>query len=379
MKAFLPLVNIPPQEHEALVAVARECLADCRAQAHDGTVLFRPDGSGHYDAMWTRDLCYALEGAGSLMDMKEALGAIDYLLAGQRDDGAIPDRRQADGRSVYLAGPPDRPLGEDCPTDNASFMVKLLSAYVRHSGDIHAFLQRREALYRAMDTIPLSNDGLVFIDRNRLRPEYGFTDCIAKTGNVFFTTALYWEACGTLATLCARAEYHDDAHEWYERAERTWRRIGDFWDEEEGLYWAASEWGRLPDLWGSLYACVIRVASKSRAARVAERFLGNADRAILRGHLRHLPAGVYWPRLLGDVPRDTYQNGGYWAVPSGWLAQTLQLADEGAARRLISELVVEFTAHGAHEWITPTERRLPGYVASIANVLGAVQPSGKLA
>jgi glycogen debranching enzyme len=378
MKAFLQPLNIPPQEYETLVELARECLANCRAPADDGTVLFRPDGAGHYDAMWTRDFCYMLEGAGKLMDPGEALAAIDYLIAGQREDGAIPDRRQPDGVSVYRAGPVERPLGDECPTDNPQFLVKAVAAYAGLTGDVRAFLDRRDALYRAMDSVPLSPDGLVFVDPNRPHSAYGFTDCIAKTGKVFFSSALYWEACQTLAKLCARAENHDEAHDWYERAERCRPRLGDFWDEDVGMFRAASEDCRQIDLWGSVYASVTRVASKTQARRVGEFFLANWDRCIFNGHLRHLAAREYWQRLLADIGRDRYQNGGYWATPSGWLAQTIALVDNDAARRIISELISDFSEHGVCEWISAEEHVLPGYAASVANVLGAVQPSQKL-
>ncbi len=379
MKAMLPPLNVAPGVHQELVALTRACLAACRSRAKDGTVLFRPDATGGEDAMWTRDLCYLLEGAGALMDPREMLAAIDYLLAGQREDGAVPDRRGADGVPVYAAGPADTPLGRECPTDNPAFMVKLVAAYVRTTGDIRAFLDRRDALYRAVDTVPLSPDALVCVDRNRPHTEYGFTDRIAKTGNVFFSTMLYWEACQTLAKLCARAEYHDEAHDWYERAEPTSHRIGDFWDEDWGLFWAASEWCHQPDLWGSAYACVVRVATKTQARRIAEYFLGAGADCVLHGHLRHLPAGQYWHRTLRDVPRDTHQNGGFWSIPSGWLAQTVFLVDPPAAIRLIDDVLAQFLAHGVNEWISPSGGQVPGHVASVANVLGAVQPSKKLA
>jgi hypothetical protein len=378
MKPFLRPINIPTAEYEALQALARECLDGCRLVAADGTVLFRPDGSGHYNALWTRDFCYMVEGAGHLMDPAEILAAIDYLLAGQREDGVIPDRRQADGTSVYMVGGTANPIGADVPTDNAQFLIKAVAAYVGLTGDRQAFLDRRDALYRAIDSVPVSEDLLVYVDPNRAHPSYGFTDCIAKTGNELFTTLLYWEALGTLAQLCARAEYHDEAHEWYERAEHAARHMGDFWDESAGMFYAASQDCHQIDLWGSLYAAVIRAASKTQTARVAEYFRQWWDECVYEGHVRHLRAGEYWQRLLIDVAPDTYQNGGYWATPSGWLIQTIGLEDNLAARRLVTTLLEEFTAYGVHEWISPQERRLPGYVASIAKVLGAVQPSRKL-
>jgi hypothetical protein len=379
MKAFLGRINISPRQYAVFENLARECLNACRIVATDGTALFRPDGSGHYNAMWTRDFCYLVEGAGHLMDRAEILAAIDYLLGGQREDGLIPDRRHADGTAVYFAGPVDNPLGSAPPTDNAQFLVKAVAAYVALTNDLQAFLDRRDALYRAMDSVPLSADLLVYVDPNRPHPGYGFTDCIAKTGNELFSSMLYWEACQALAKLCARCEYHDEAHDWYERAEASSRRLGDFWSEDAGLFWAASQDCRQLDLWGSAYACVIRLASKSQAARVAEFFVRNAERCILHGQLRHLVVGEYWSRMLRDLAPDTYQNGGYWATPSGWLVQTVNLADPQAAHDLLDALEADFTTHGVHEWISPAGRHVPGYVASIANVLRVVQPSKKCA
>lgn len=378
VKAFLPPVNIPASQYEVLLSLAREALEACKVTAHDGTVLLRPDGGGHYDAMWTRDFCYAVEGLGGLMDPAQILAGIDYLLAGQREDGVIPDRVRADGTPVYLAGPVDAPLGNDPPTDNAQFMVKAVSAYCSLTRDLDAFFDRRHLLYKAMESVPRSADKLVVVDPNRPHSGYGFTDCIAKTGNEFFSTILYWEASHTLAKLCVGIEYHDEAHEWYEQAEHTARRMQDFWDDSQGLYRAASVSCNQPDLWGSAYSCVIRAASKSQSRRVAEYFLRWWEGLMLRGHLRHLPAGEYWHRTLIDVPRDTYQNGGYWSVPSGWLAKTLYLVDAAVAQRLVAELVEEFAQSGVHEWIGETDRAVPGYVASVANVVGAVQGSKHL-
>ena len=378
MKPFLQPLNIPTAQYETLARMAAETLAGCRAVADDGTPIYRPDASGHYDALWTRDFCYMLEGAGNLIDPAEALTGIDFILSRQREDGTIPDRVTASGEPIYLAGPVDRPLGRSAPTDNGPFMVKLVAAYVKLTGDLDAFLARRSNLYSAVDRVPLSTDMLVFIDPNRPHPDYGFTDCVAKTGNVWFGTILYWEACQTLAKLCARCEYHDEAHSWYEQAEHTSRRMGDFWDERIGLYRAASEDCNQLDLWGSVYACVIRAASKSHTARIAEYLAAHWDRCVLHGQLRHLPGSEHWRRLIADVPRGTYQNGGFWATPTGWLAKTMRALDEAWGRRVIDEVTADFEANGVCEWIGPREHCLPGYGASIANVLGAVQPSKKL-
>ena len=293
----------------------------------------------------------------------------------------MPDRVEVSGHPVYMAGPEDSPLGDEPPTDNAQFMVKLVAEYVDLTGDKAAFLARRGQLYAGMDRVPRADDGLVRVDRNYPHSTYGFTDSIAKTGKEFFTSLLYWEATRLLAQLCADAEYHDEAHDWYERAEPLKHSLDQFYDEEYGLYRAASRDGNQLDLWGSAYACVLRLASKSRAQRIAEFFRDTPEVSIWHGHVRHLPVGQYWDRLIrpGWPEPETYQNGAFWAVPSGWVAQVMALSDQASARALIYDLTDVWRREGIFECISPYASPMnEGYVASATCVLGAVHPAKKL-
>ena len=373
----IPPVRISRDSFLTLEALAREVIEGCRHLAADGTPLYYPDGSGHYAALWTRDFCYMVEGAGHLIPRAEMLAGIDYLLAGQSETGIIPDRRQADGESVYLAGPPSDPCGFGPPTDNAPFMAKLICAYGRVSGDHAATASRLGRVFVAMEGVPRGADGLVAIDRNEPQPGYGFTDCIAKTGKELFSSLLYWEACGQMAETLRRWERHDDAHDWYERAEKMGGRLQEFWDDGVGMFRAASEDCRQVDIWGSAYAAVIRAASKTQTDRIAEWLLQHLPTISLHGYIRHLPAGETWQRVLKDVPAGTYQNGGFWAVPTGWVARTIALTDDEAARRLVETLLRQFQQDGCCEWINAEQQALPGYGASVACLLGSVQRTKK--
>ena len=181
-----------------LEAAARRELAGCRVAAHDGTVLFTPDGVGSYGALWTRDYSYMVENAGDLLDPHEVRAAIVYLLRGQRADGCIPDRVQADGRPVYSAGAPDAPLGEP-PTDNGQFMVNLVHDAVRLTGDLELAREHLHALRRGLEYIPRSERGLAYIAPGERRSPYGFTDTVAKTGELLFSSLLDWDACRKMA------------------------------------------------------------------------------------------------------------------------------------------------------------------------------------
>jgi hypothetical protein len=201
---------------------------------------------------------------------------------------------------------------------------------------------------------------------------------VGKTGKVFFSSVLYWEACQKLGAICARFEYHEDAHYWYEHAEARADNLNQFMDESLGLFVAASEDCQQVDIWGNAYAAVVRVASKTQTRRIARFFLDFQDQFTWHGFIRHLPEGQYWERLLADVRPGTHQNGGYWPLPAGWVAQTIATVDEDAARALLAEVAAELDEHGVREWISPQEQGSGYHAASAAVLLGSVQSSKKL-
>lgn len=368
----LPPVRISAASYDALVALTKQVLAACRHEAHDGTPIYFPDGSGHYAALWTRDFCYMVEGAGPLIPKEEILAGIDYLLAGQREDGYVPDRVAADGTAIFFPGPPDKPIGSLPPVDNQFFMVKLICAYARATGDFGNARPRLDRVWNAIDAVPVGPDGLIAIDRNNPWPDYGFTDTVAKTGKVWMGSLLHWEACEQMAQTYKTWELHDDAHTWFERAEHAGHRLFEFWNEDEAMYRAAMRDCRQTDIWGSAYGAVLRVPSKTQSERIAHYLRRHAGEIMLHGYVRHLPAGEQWQRLFVDVPPETYQNGGFWAVPSGWVARTIALANEAYARQMMEGLIAQFARDGACEWINKDTEALPGYGASVACVLGSV-------
>ncbi len=70
-------------------------------KAFDGTVLFRPDGRGHYNALWTRDFCCMLEGLSKYIPHEDAVNAYYFIIERQREDGAIPDGLEPEGTPCY--------------------------------------------------------------------------------------------------------------------------------------------------------------------------------------------------------------------------------------------------------------------------------------
>ena|ERR1035437_1938469 len=89
MKSLAP-IRINREKYYQLKDLAKSVFAGCRHIAADGTPIYFPDASGHYAGCRTRDFCYMIEGAGELLPAQEILAGIDFLLAGQREDGIIP-------------------------------------------------------------------------------------------------------------------------------------------------------------------------------------------------------------------------------------------------------------------------------------------------
>ena len=87
-----------------------------------------------------------------------------------------------------------------------------------------------------------------------------------------------------------------------------------------------------PDVWGSGLAVAIGAGTDAQRARTARALAEGADGIFRWGQARHLPLPLYWevaglqhagatknPNQCTESGSGSYQNGGYWATPLGWL------------------------------------------------------------
>ncbi len=355
-----------------LTEQTRQLIDGCRIKADDGTVIYCPDGKGHYGALWTRDFAYMVENCYDMIPSEHVEACIRYLFAGQRDDGCVPDRRQPNGLSVYFAGPVERPVGEP-PLDNSQFMVFLVCGCAELTRNFNLFAEFAPKLDKAMDYIPRSVEGLVFNDPKKPHSPYGFTDTVGKTGHLFFESLLYWRACKRLAELHQRVGEGGKAEEYKHRAELIERNIDLLWDEEVGMFFAASIDCRQIDIWGNAYAIYIGFPLGEKRERVLQFLVQDYDRYVWHGQVRHLLKGEYWQRLLVPIQPDRYQNGAYWATASGWVIWALSQWKPELAKKMFCDLVDDFKAGGVCECVAEGYRQLESYVASATNPLGALR------
>lgn len=369
---------VTPTPHENitwLTQTAHRLLKGCQTKAHDGTVLYTPDGKAHYAALWTRDFAYMVEHTADLLPQEHIEASIRYLLRGQRQDGAMPDRVRSDGVPVYVAGPENSPLGE-ANLDNPLFMAIAVDAYLQRIPLSHCqklFREWSRALDIGMDWVPLSVHGLVFNNPDKPHSPYGFTDCIGKTGELLMESLLYWTACRRLERWHRQVGRIQRAAEYSRRAREIEANLVRLWDDKAGAFLAATVDCKQIDIWGNAYALSVGFPLGERKAQLQHLLVERYDDYMWKGQVRHLFKGEYWQRLLTPIAPDRYQNGAYWATASGWVVQAIHPINSQLAERTFNELIEDFKTHGVYECIHPEYRQLESYVVSACNPLGSAR------
>lgn len=344
-------------------------LEGCRIKGAGGTWLHTPDGVGNYKALWTRDFYYMLEYAGDLMDPIEIKASIFYLLNGQREDGCIPDRVNVAGEPVYSPGPPGKPMADNA-LDNGSFMAMLICSYVHQYQDEALFREVEPQLSKALQFISVSDGGLVYNSPEDPQCVYGFTDIVKKTGNLLFSSLLFYKANVEMYQLCNKYKVGSPSV-YKERYEKVRKNINTLWNDDHGMFWAADIACRQLDIWGSAYAVDVGITSAKQTKRIAEFLAEHIDEIAMNGQIRHLPLSEgSWNQLFKPCEEGTYQNGAYWATPLAWVIPVLARSNQDLASKVLEEAITDFQKNGIHECINTGYVKVPNFVVSATNVYG---------
>jgi len=338
----------------------------------DGTAAFPPQVGIGYEAFWLRDFAYTLEGSIDSYSEKELRQACNIFIRSIRADGAGVDCVAFDGRPIYKPG--FGTMGANPVADGSQFTIAVAWHTYRKTKDSKFLGEVIDHLVRTMNAVPRNPEtGLVHIKNYGWdRCPYGFTDTVRMQGDTLFCSLLYVEACHRLSDLLNAVERKADAAEWKREADTIAKRIREvFWDSQTGLFRAATIRCREHHIWGSAFAVYLGVADDSQSRSVAEYFRDNYPQIVQKGQIRHLPVGVYWETCV--AAHDTYQNGAYWATPTGWFVYTLDIVDPKLADQTVIDLVTDFRENGACEWVFGEKHRLPNYLASASLPLAGIR------
>jgi hypothetical protein len=343
-----------------------------RRTMNDGTYAFPPQVGIGYEAFWLRDYAYTLEGSVDSYSDKELADACRLFVRSLRSDGAGVDCVKFDGTPIYKPG--DGTMGNNPVADGSQFTVAVAWHTYQKTKDVRLLREVIEALVMTMNAVPRNpNTHLVHIKPGDEwdRCPYGFTDTIRKQGDELFCSLLYVHASRQLSDLLAVLGRTSDAEQWKTESELVAARIREvFWDPTTGLFRAATVRCREHDIWGSAFAVYLGVADGEQSKSVAAYFKEHYKQIVQNGQIRHLPGGVYWEQ---GCPRDTYQNGGFWATPTGWFVYAIDLVDPALADQTVLDMVSAFQKTGACEWVLGTHHQLPNYLASASLPLAGIR------
>ena len=366
LPAFVPTDAEFQKDAKWLRNYTAALVATNRSIYKDGRTVFYCDAEKHYGLMFTRDFGYFVEFAGDLMSPKETSGYLEFLLAGQREDGCIPDRITDAGKPIYSPGPPNAPMA-DHALENAAFLASAVCRYVERTGDLD-FLRRHEnALRRGLDHINRAENGLVFNRPDNPQCGYGYTDIVRKTGHLLMDSALYYEACSQMAALCRKGGV-GEPDEYTRRAELIKKNIGRLWDRDSGAFYAADGLCRQYDVWGTAFVIDRNLATKEQEQKALSFLVNNYDRYVQKGQIRHLLTYSTWQSTFEYRSEGVYQNGGYWATPLAWLVPVLARRDPALAQRTLRECLADFRERGIHEWVNGGVTVLPDFFNSAISV-----------
>lgn len=359
-----------------LESLSQKLIRGCTTKTPGGVTLFTPDGIASYDALWLRDFAYMAEYAGEYVTDSELEGCIRYALSGKREDGWMPDRIYADGTVAYAAGVVGKPVGE-ANLDNTPFLIYSVWALLNRLPAVQSkalFSEWHADLTQGLRAIPRSAQGLVYSAPQKPHSPYGFTDTVAKTGELMMESLLYWRVAMMMAML---EKQYDIAPvtDFAADAALIEKNIFTLYDAQSGMFFAATEDCRQIDIWGNAYLLYIGFPAGKAEQTILDYLLAHVEEYTFKGQIRHLPKDEYWQRLLIDVAHGEYQNGAYWATATGWVLWCIAKQNAQKAFTLLQQAVDSFQTEGVFECVNDGYEKLDSFVVSATNVLGGLRRS----
>lgn len=376
-------MNLDPADLQFLRDMARDVVQASRVspgqRAADsppntqGFPLVRPGGRDCYPAMWVRDFAMSLDS--EFITLQEAQQHLRFIASRQngakerrlKSGGiippyAIPDHINFDGGAVFYPGTYSagedqggEPFGILPPADDHYEFIHIAYWIWQQTGDA-TFLDElvdglsiRDRNLRAFTAprIDEATGGMVVTSAEDRAVGFGFCDAIYHSGSLLFASLLRYRAARELARMLGVANDEKNPHTMIAIALAS--HFGRVFADPAGSGWllAATEVGRQPDVWGTLYALALGVLSPEEA-RVARNTIVDAVRAgtITReGAVRHLPVGTNWERVIPGLPVGTYQHGAYWHTPTGWLIAALKKHEPVLARNVFRDYIQHLREH----------------------------------
>lgn len=343
-----------------------------------GCTLIRPGGRACYPAVWTQDFAIALAtGFITPQEMADHLRLIARVQNGAEErclksgavipPFAIPDHVLFNGEAVFYPG--TYSSGQDQggkvwgivpPVNNHYDFILIAYRLWRATGNCD-FLREQVNGMTLIDRLRLAfqvprvapESGLVTTEDGRRAVGFIFCDSIYMTGDLLFASLLRWRAGGQLAELEEALGDFQKAELWRRSVAAIPERLAPTFSNPSrigGWLMAATQVGRQPDVWGTIYALYLGLLKEFDASKARTEIVKALHEGTIcyRGAVRHVPTNhdaspnSAWEKTR--TPHNTYQNGAYWHTPSGWLIAVLAEESPDLARGIFYEMIEQFKA-----------------------------------
>lgn len=341
-----------------------------------GCTLIRPGGRTCYPAVWTQDFAITL--ATGFVTPREMADHLD-LIAGVQNGSrkrrlksgavlppfAVPDHVLFNGEAVFFPGTYSsgqdqggEPWGVVPPSNNHYDFILIAHELWQASGECN-FLRRKvngltliERLRRAFQVPRIDpRNGLVYTDDRDRAVGFIFCDSIFMTGHLLFASLLRWRAGQQLAALEEALGNSRKAEIWRDAVASIPKNLAPTFGDPPrigGWLMAATETGRQPDVWGTIYGLFMGLLKGRRASMARAEIVKAVQEGTIchHGAVRHVPTNhdasphSAWEKT--STPHNHYQNGAYWHTPTGWLVAVLARNTPRLARRIFREMIAHF-------------------------------------
>ena len=257
----------------------------------------------------------------------------------------------------------------------------MVCSYVNQSDDT-------EILSRDFDGIPLwerlekaflgynidADTQLCVSNREGHTVDWGFVDQVKKSGKLLMASLLRYNAALAMADIVQHSHWQSQMDYTAVAEQMKAAVIKEFYDENTGWFYSATGLCHQHDVWATAYAVYCGITNnKKTLSALAEAYYNKT--AVVDGYVRHILTNedfsnaTAWESTI--TPYQTYQNGAYWATPTGWYAYALYLH---SGELTILEDFLSHTRRYAHrgapfEWIDAETKTFSGLNYGTSGVL----------
>ncbi len=317
------------------------------------TNVLLPSGDEKYRSFWVRDAAMMAE---SGLIPNEELRKYIEIFAVHAQNGeetlflknglivppfALADHVNYDGKPVFYPGTyasgmdqGDGGYGYFPPFCDNYYFVAMVGDYVEQSGDLQilradyngiSLLKRLEYAFAGYNIDAAT--GLCVSDADKYTVDWGFVDTVKKSGKLLMASLLRYNAATVLSRLFEQCGEMDDSRRYREAAEKIKKSLLEtFYDDQTGWFYSATGIGHQHDVWATAYAVYLGITDNKKTLETL--YKAYTDRtAVVDGYVRHIltdedfSAESAWESCRAKF--NVYQNGAYWATPTGWYAYAL--------------------------------------------------------